>query len=34
VPVNINYEYCKGCGVCCEVCPADAIMMVAEESFR
>lgn len=26
----INYEYCKGCGICVEVCPAEAIRMVPE----
>jgi pyruvate ferredoxin oxidoreductase delta subunit len=31
VPVKINYEYCKGCGVCSEVCPANAISMTAED---
>jgi pyruvate ferredoxin oxidoreductase delta subunit len=27
---EIDLEYCKGCGICMEVCPADAITMVPE----
>ncbi len=26
----IDLEYCKGCGICAEVCPASAIEMVPE----
>jgi len=26
-----NYDYCKGCGVCANECPTDAIKMVLEE---
>ena len=33
VPVQINLEYCKGCGICSRVCPAQAITMVIEEEF-
>ena len=29
--VSIDYEYCKGCGICSEVCPVKAISMVSEE---
>ncbi len=31
IPVQINLEYCKGCGTCAQVCPAQAITMVAED---
>ena len=30
---EIDLEYCKGCGICAEECPAKAITMVAESSF-
>lgn len=30
IPPVINYDYCKGCGICAEECPAGAIAMVAE----
>ncbi|MGE4504573.1 MAG: 4Fe-4S binding protein [Desulfovibrionaceae bacterium] len=26
-----NFNYCKGCGVCANICPKDAISMVVEE---
>lgn len=32
IPVEIDMEYCKGCGVCAEECPARAITMVQEGS--
>jgi len=28
---EINYDYCKGCGVCANECPCSAIAMVVEE---
>jgi len=33
VPLRIDLEYCKGCGICAEVCPTRAIAMVDEEKF-
>ncbi len=30
IPV-IDYDYCKGCGICIEVCPARAIFFAEEE---
>jgi len=29
--VSVDYEYCKGCGVCANECPVKAIKMVEEE---
>lgn len=29
-PPVIALDYCKGCGICAEVCPSKAIEMVAE----
>jgi pyruvate ferredoxin oxidoreductase delta subunit len=28
---EIDYDYCKGCGICAHECPADAIEMIPEE---
>jgi len=29
-PIEINYDYCKGCGICAEECAPDAIAMERE----
>jgi len=29
--IEIDYQYCKGCGICAEECPTKAIVMVKEE---
>jgi pyruvate ferredoxin oxidoreductase delta subunit len=29
--IKINFDYCKGCGICAEECPAKAIIMIKEE---
>ncbi len=29
--IVIDYEYCKGCGICSEICAKKAIKMVLEE---
>ncbi len=30
IPVEIDLEYCKGCGICASECPTHAIEMVPE----
>jgi len=30
IPVEIDLDYCKGCGICAEECPTKAIDMVEE----
>ncbi len=30
IPVEIDLDYCKGCGICAEECPSHAIEMVEE----
>jgi len=29
--VSINYDYCKGCGICANECPVNAISMIEEK---
>jgi pyruvate ferredoxin oxidoreductase delta subunit len=31
VPPSVELEYCKGCGICAEVCPSGALEMVPED---
>lgn len=31
IPVEIDLDYCKGCGICAEECPTKAIQMVEEQ---
>ena len=31
IPVEIDLDYCKGCGICAEECPTKAIQMIDEE---
>lgn len=33
IPPTIDYEYCKGCEICAEECPAGAIAMKKEAGF-
>ncbi len=30
VPPAVELKFCKGCGICAQVCPVDAIQMVLE----
>ncbi len=30
IPPTIDLEYCKGCGICAEECPTNAIKMITE----
>ena len=32
--VEIDYDYCKGCGICAQVCAVKAITMVREGEDR
>ena len=34
IPIQIDLDYCKGCGICAEECPAKAISMIEEDRFR
>ncbi len=29
--LQINYDFCKGCGICAKECPRNAINMIREE---
>lgn len=31
---KVDYEYCKGCGICFQVCPVNAIKMEDETKFE
>ncbi len=28
---SVNYDFCKGCGICANECPTGAIVMILEE---
>ncbi|MBD3351185.1 MAG: pyruvate ferredoxin oxidoreductase [Candidatus Lokiarchaeota archaeon] len=30
IPPKVNYDYCKGCGICAHECPHNAIEMIEE----
>jgi len=29
--IEVNHDYCKGCGICAKECPKDAIKMTEEQ---
>ena len=32
--VNFDLDHCKGCGICAEICPRDAIEMLKESDAK
>jgi len=32
--IGIDYEHCKGCGICARECPRKAVSMVEEAEAR
>jgi len=34
IPPKIDYDYCKGCGICAEECPSKAIIMDEEAKYK
>lgn len=30
--VSVDYDHCKGCGICVEVCPTNALLMFPEQT--
>jgi len=32
IPPRVDYDYCKGCGVCAKECPHHAITMIPEKA--
>ena len=34
IPVLIDLQFCKGCGICAQICPSKAITMVNEDDMR
>lgn len=34
IPPKIDYDYCKGCGICANECPHKAIVMEEEGNFQ
>lgn len=31
---SIDYDYCKGCGICSKECPTNAIAMISEDKAK
>ena len=34
IPPVIDYDYCKGCGICATECPVSAIEMISEKENK